>query len=493
MSLVLILALGLGLGYLIGRGPEGPLSPAPTKPPTPSVVENTAVPPEPLKNDQDLSDFAAIASGSGPAVVNISTRSEAPNGPEGPEANDPREGDSDPFLPFFGPQEAPQGAPVPREGLGSGFIVRADGVVLTNAHVVQGASEVLVKLQDRREFKARVVGLDKLSDTAVLKIEADQLPVVPIGNPAATRVGEWVLAIGSPFGFENTVTAGIVSAKARSLPEEGYVPFLQTDVAVNPGNSGGPLINTRGEVIGINSQIYSSSGGYQGLSFAIPIDVALEVSRQLLETGHVTRGRIGIAVQDLSLGLAESFGLTSPDGALVGMVTPEGPGAKAGVRPGDVILALNGEKVTDSRTLPPKVAALKPGSKAQLTLWREGHSMGLEVTVAALEEPPKAEASPNAAAGPSNRLGLTLRLLSEEEQSQRGTEAKILIVEVKDPAKKAGVLPGDLLLAINGEKVTTLAAVETLSQSKAVHLALLLERQGQALFVPVPLEKKSQK
>ena len=228
--------------------------------------------------------------------------------------------------------------------------------------------------------------MDKLTDTAVLKIEAENLPTVRVGKPADTRVGEWVLAIGSPFGFENTVTAGIVSAKSRSLPEEGYVPFIQTDVAVNPGNSGGPLLNIRGEVIGINSQIYSRTGGYQGLSFAIPIDVALNVQQQLVEKGKVSRGRLGLSVQDLTQALAESFGLPKPEGALVGMVSPDGPGAKAEIKPGDIILALNGQAVRDSRELPPRVADLKPGSEATLTVWRDGKSIDIKLSVAELED-----------------------------------------------------------------------------------------------------------
>lgn len=485
LSMSLLVALGVAGGYLL-RSPAAPPKATPEAP-LATLAPRPAAPAPEATNALD--DFAAIAALSAPAVVNISTRGEAQADPRAPEAPDNGPDDQDPFLPFFGPQEAPE-APSPREGMGSGFIVRADGVVLTNAHVIAGASEVTVKLQDRREFKARVVGVDKLSDTAVLKIEGDALPVVPVGHPESTKVGEWVLAIGSPFGFENTVTAGIVSAKSRSLPEEGYVPFIQTDVAVNPGNSGGPLINVRGEVIGINSQIYSSSGGYQGLSFAIPIDVALEVGRQLLETGHVTRGRIGVSVQDLSQGLAESFGLTKPDGALVGMVPPDGPGAKAGIRPGDVILALNGEAVTDSRTLPPKVAALKPGSEARLTLWREGQSIEVKVTVATLEDAPPAGAAPSdPGAKATGRLGLALRALSPEEQRQRSTQAKLLIESAQGQALKAGVRAGDLLLAINGEPVLTVDAVKRLSETKATHLALLIERQGQTLFIPVPVEK----
>jgi serine protease Do len=439
----------------------------------------------------DFEDFAEIAATAGPAVVNISTRldpskvqAEMDEGPSG------APGEGDPFLPFFGPQEAPK-PEAPKEGMGSGFIVRGDGVVLTNAHVVNGATEVTVKLQDRREFTAKVIGVDKLSDTAVLKIEGANLPIVPIGNPNATRVGEWVMAIGSPFGFENTVTAGIISAKARSLPEEGYVPFIQTDVAVNPGNSGGPLLNTRGEVIGINSQIYTSSGGYQGLSFAIPIDVALEVERQLLEKGRVTRGRIGVSVQDLSQGLAESFGLEKPEGALVGMVTPDGPGAKAGIKPGDVILELNGEKVLDSRELPPKVAILKPGTAAKLKIWRDNQNLELKVTVVELDEAPaqplqKTEGK----AQKPGRLGLSLRVLSPDERQHLGVNGGLLVERVEGPAQKAGILKGDILLSINGEAVNSVDEVRKLSEKVGPHVALLIERQGNTLFLALNLKEK---
>lgn len=496
LTLALIVTAGFAGGYLLrpiltsDKASPPPLAPVPS---TPSVATPTPTStPETPRIAADFDDFAAIAAGAAPAVVNISTRVDPQkvkpeaeeNAPEAPEGDDP-------FLPFFGPQESPKN-PMPQEGMGSGFIVRADGVVLTNAHVVNGATEVTVRLQDRREFAAKVVGVDKLSDTAVLKIEGKDLPVVPIGNPSTTRVGEWVMAIGSPFGFENTVTAGIVSAKARSLPEEGYVPFIQTDVAVNPGNSGGPLLNTHGEVIGINSQIYTSSGGYQGLSFAIPIDVALDVERQILEKGHVTRGRLGVSVQDLSQGLAESFGLEKPEGALVGMVPPDGPGAKAGIKPGDVILALNGEKVIDSRELPPKVAILKPGSDALLKIWRDGKAMDLKVTVADLDDAPKPEVTPKAEAKAQKpgRLGLAIRPLSPEERQKHGVEGGLMIEKAVGPAQKAGILKGDVLLAVNGEPVSDVETLKKLAEKAGQHVALLIERQGNTLFIPLNLSKE---
>ncbi|MEY4684885.1 MAG: hypothetical protein RLZ25_1344 [Pseudomonadota bacterium] len=496
LILALLVTAGFAGGYALRTMLAGdtsqpaPLIPAPSVPTTAAPAPIPA--PETPRIAADFADFAVIAAGAGPAVVNISTRVDPAKVKQEAEANPPEapEGD-DPFLPFFGPQESPKN-PMPQEGMGSGFIVRGDGVVLTNAHVVNGATEVTVKLQDRREFTAKVIGVDKLSDTAVLKIEGNNLPVVPIGNPNTTRVGEWVMAIGSPFGFENTVTAGIVSAKARSLPEEGYVPFIQTDVAVNPGNSGGPLLNTQGEVIGINSQIYTSSGGYQGLSFAIPIDVALEVERQILEKGRVTRGRIGVSVQDLSQGLAESFGLEKPEGALVGMVPQDGPGAKAGIKPGDVILALNNEKVIDSRELPPKVAILKPGTEAVLKIWRDGKAMDLKVTIAELDDTPKPEAAPKseAKAQKPGRLGLAIRPLSPEERQKHGVEGGLMIEKAVGPAQKAGILKGDVLLALNGELVSDVETLKKLSDKAGAHVALLIERQGNTLFIPLTLGKE---
>jgi serine protease Do len=433
-----------------------------------------------------LADFAGIAANSGPAVVNIST-SRDQGGPSEKEDEPQDPGYGDPFAPFFGPQAPPENE-APSQGMGSGFIVRPDGVVLTNAHVVDGATEVTVKLADRREFIAKVVGVDKLTDTAVLKIDAQNLPAVRIGNPADTRVGEWVLAIGSPFGFENTVTAGIVSAKSRSLPEEGYVPFIQTDVAVNPGNSGGPLLNIRGEVIGINSQIYSRTGGYQGLSFAIPIDVALNVEQQLLEKGRVSRGKLGIAVQDLTQGLAESFGLPNPNGALVGMVPPDGPGAKAGIKPGDVILELNGKTVRDSRELPPKVADLKPGSEALLKVWRDGKAFDLKVMVAELEDKSAQQADKPSDQEDHGRLGLAVRPLTVEEQKTAQIQGGLLVEKVTGPSSKAGIRKGDIVLAVNGQPIKDAAHLKNLAEQAGKQLALLIQRGDSTLFVPVRLD-----
>ncbi|MCB1914414.1 MAG: DegQ family serine endoprotease [Rhodocyclaceae bacterium] len=431
-----------------------------------------------------LPDFRAIAERLGPAVVNISVegtvrtaaRSHLPQLPPGLELPD--------FFKRFGPSQ-PHGAERTVRGQGSGFIVSGDGVILTNAHVVDNATSVTVRLTDRREFTARVIGIDKPSDVAVLQIDAENLPTVPLGDPDSARVGDWVLAIGSPFGFENSVTAGIVSAKSRSLPDEGYVPFIQTDVAINPGNSGGPLINMAGEVIGINSQIYSRSGGYQGLSFAIPIDVAAGIKNQLVADGRVTRGRMGVGIQDVNQGLAESFGLDSARGALVTQVEKDSPADRAGLRSGDVILELDGSPVARSAELPPKVAAMTPGSDAVLTVWRDGKRIRLEVEVGRLESPAIAGATPGDA--DQGRLGLALRPLTDDERRRSGVEEGLLVLEVAGPASRAGIRPGDVVLALNGRAVDGVAALKKLLDGAGKHVALLVQRNDARIFVPVEI------
>ena len=325
-------------------------------------------------------------------------------------------------------------------GQGSGFIISPDGRILTNAHVVDGAQEVTVKLTDKREFKAKVVGVDRKSDVAVLKIEATNLPTVKFGNPAEAKVGEWVLAIGSPFGFENSVTAGIVSAKGRALPDEGLVPFIQTDVAVNPGNSGGPLFNLKGEVIGINSQIFSRTGGYEGLSFAVPIDVAVKVQDQLVAHGKVTRGRLGVMIQNVNQALAESFGLSKPMGALVSSVEKGSPAEKAGVEPGDVIVKLNGKDVADSAELPAQVADIKPGGTAKLEVIRKGKSQELNVTVGETKD--GKVAANDAGQQEPGRLGVAVRPLDPDEQRQAGVKGGVLVEEATGAAARAGIQPG---------------------------------------------------
>jgi len=432
-----------------------------------------------------LPDFQSIAARLGPAVVNISiegtvkTVAQSPFGPIQP---------GDPFSEFFkrfGPGIGIPGGERVVRGEGSGFIISSDGVILTNAHVVENASTVTVRLTDRREFTAQVVGMDRPTDVAVLKIDAEGLPTVPLGNPDSARVGDWVLAIGSPFGFENSVTAGIVSAKSRSLPDEGYVPFIQTDVAINPGNSGGPLINMAGEVVGINSQIYSRSGGYQGLSFAIPIDVAASIKDQLLADGKVTRGRMGVGIQDLNQALAESFGLDSAHGALVTQVEKDSPADKAGLKSGDVILELDGTPVARSAELPPRVAAISPGTQVELLVWRDGKRRKLDVTVGKLESQQSAKAD-DANAG-QGRLGLALRPLTQDERRQFGAGEGLLVLQADGPAERAGIRPGDVVLALNGRAVVDVRELKRLLDGAGRHIALLIQRNDARIFVPVEL------
>jgi len=394
----------------------------------------------------------------------------------------------DPFFQFFRqfPWAAPQNQ-VPTHGLGSGFIVSPDGVILTNAHVVDDASEVTVKLTDKREFQAKVIGSDKQSDIAVIKIDAKDLPVVKLGSASGVKVGEWVLAIGSPYGFENSVTSGIVSAKSRSLPDESYVPFIQTDVAINPGNSGGPLFNMKGEVIGINSQIYSRTGGYQGLSFAIPINVAVKVKDQLQQYGKVSRGRLGIVIQEVNQQLADSFGLKTPSGALVSSVEEGGPAAKAGLKSGDVILKFDGKDISRSAELPARVADIKPGTKATLQVWRSGATKNVEVTVGEMKDAKVASAAaPGEAHG---RLGLAVRPLTPEERQQVGSKG--LVVEgVSGPAARAGIQAGDVVLSVNGAPVQSVEQLRAQVEKSGKTVALLVQREDTKIFVPVDLSKQ---
>ncbi len=464
-------ALATGYAY---RGHEiASAHAAELAPPAPGAQVGRVTPP----------DFTEIVQRYGPAVVNVSTTGivNVKGDAAGPARIDP----DDPILRFFRRFGVPeQEGSAPTRGLGSGFIVDPDGVILTNAHVVAGATEVKVKLTDKREFAARVVGVDRSTDVAVLRIDAKGLPTVRIGDSSRTRVGSWVLAIGSPFGFENSATAGIVSARARSLPNEGYVPFLQTDVAVNPGNSGGPLFDASGEVIGINSQIFTQSGGYMGLSFAIPIDVAMKVERQLLAHGKVVRGHLGIAIQDVNQSLAESFGLARAEGALVSSVEPGSPAAKAGLRPGDVILKLNGAPLASSAELPPRVADLGPGSSARLQVWRDRASREIEVRVG---ESADRLASAEGGQKQGGRLGLVVRPLRPEERQAAGVVGGVEVEGVEGPAARAGIQPGDVILAVNGDEVQGPDQLRSAVERAGKHLALLVERGPTRLFVPVDL------
>ncbi len=429
------------------------------------------------ESGRQLPDFASIVETNKGAIVNITSLV----------VQDTQEDISpnDPFFEFFRRFQIPQ-PQAPRRALASGFIVSADGYILTNAHVVRASADVTVKLADRREFKAKVIGIDELTDIAVLKIDAKGLAVVKLGDPRSIRVGEWVLAIGSPFGLENTVTAGIVSATSRSLPDGIYVPFIQTDAAVNPGNSGGPLLNMNGEVIGINSQIYSLTGGYQGLSFAIPIDVAAKVKDELIARGRVERGRIGVVVQELTQPLARSFDLDKPAGALVNSVEKNGPAARAGIQPGDVILALNGVKIERSSELPLLIAQIKPGVKVTVEIWRKGARKEVPVTVGelrverlALPQPPRAQAEA--------RLGIAVRPLTAEESRAVGVAGGLLVEQAAGPAAAAGIQEGDLIIAVNGAPVKNNAELSSLLAKSGKVVALLVQRGGDKLFVAVEL------
>jgi len=426
-----------------------------------------------------LPDFAAIVQQYGPAVVNITVSGTRKTGMSGPQDEEEQEGN--PLSQFFHFGQPP--AEVPMRGQGSGFIVGADGIVLTNAHVVRDASEVTVKLTDRREFRAKVLGADPATDIAVLRIDAKGLPVVTLGDSARARVGDWVLAIGSPFGFENSVSAGIVSAKGRALPGDNYVPFIQTDVAVNPGNSGGPLFNLSGEVIGINSQIYSRSGGYQGLSFAIPIDVALRVKDQIVATGRASHARLGVSVQELNQALAESFGLKRAEGALVAAVQPGSAAEHAGLQPGDVILKYDGKPIGAASELSALVGQAAPGVKASIGIWRKGEARELSATLAAAKDDVVKSA---AAQGPDkDRLGLAVRPLTPEERKEANVAGGLLVEDVNGAAARAGMQPGDIVLMADGKQVKSLDDLRAAAGSHGGNVALLVQRGDARVFVPL--------
>jgi serine protease Do len=464
-------------------------------PPTPAAAPPSgsapSATPEPAL--RGLPDFSALVDRYGPAVVNVEVVEKAQSGAGGLQLSP-----NDPFYDFFrrfgipAPGEGQRGNAPPARGAGSGFIINSDGYILTNTHVVANADEVTVRLTDRREFPAKVIGADDRTDVAVIKINATNLPIVKLGDPSRIKPGQWVLAIGSPFGFENSATAGIISATSRSVPgENNYVPFIQTDVAVNPGNSGGPLFNMAGEVIGINSQIFSRTGGFMGVSFAIPIDVARNVEEQLIKTGRVVRGRIGVVIQDVNAQLAESFGLARPHGALVSSVEKDGPAARAGVLPGDVIVSVGGHPIERYGELSGAIAAMRPGSDASLTVWREGKEQNISVKVAELKEQQQLSARAGKpaprGADKAGALGLTVRPLAPAEKEQAKTQGSLVVEEVAGPAQAAEVEPGDIILGINGKRVHTVKELQDATQAAGKNVALLIQRGETQIFVPLRL------
>ena len=442
---------------------------------------------------RELPDFTDLVERQGPAVVNISTTQVVRSGRAVPQL--PFDED-DPMFEFFKrfiPKQPGGGGQREQEtkSLGSGFIITPDGYVLTNAHVVESAEEILVKLGDKREFKAKVIGSDKRTDIALIKIEASGLPAVRMGDPTKLRVGEWVVAIGSPFGFESSVTAGIVSAKGRSLPQETFVPFIQTDVAINPGNSGGPLFNMKGEVVGINSQIYSRTGGFMGLSFAIPIDVAMEVQQALRTSGRVSRGRIGVIIQELTKELADSFGLVKPMGALVNSVEKGAPADKAGIEAGDIILKFDGKTVNASSDLPRIVGSTKPGSRVPVQVWRKGTTREFTVTVAEIPDEKVAQRSSKKGAKPeatANRLGLVLSELTAEQRKELKVDGGVVVEEVRNGGR-SDLRQGDIILAIINKGVTS--EVRSADQfnklitqfEKGANITLLVRRGENQTFI----------
>ena len=451
-----------------------------------------------VPNPAALPDMTSIAAQFAPTVVNISvrgTRKVSTSGDaSGDSSSDAQKSQEEDAMSDFlrGFQQRFGGLPpqiqMPIRGEGSGFIVSADGLILTNAHVVSDAEEVVVKLTDRREFVAKVLGSDKLTDIAVLKIDASKLQAVSLTPPTPLRVGEWVLAIGSPFGFESTVTAGVISATRRSLPGDSSVPFIQTDAAINPGNSGGPLINMRGEVVGINSQIYSRSGGYQGVSFAIPIGVAQRIEQQILSTGKVRHAKLGVSVQDVNQTLAEAFKLDTPSGALVDDVQKGSAAEHAGVESGDVVLAVNGNPIDLAGDLSANVSLAQPGEQIELDIWRQGtlrklHAILADAALNPVKPPTIADTQPN----PVSRLGLLLSLPKSQGGKLEGKSAGLLIEGVNGAAEYAGVQAGDLLLAIDGKQVSTVAQAGVAAVQSGKSVALLLQRDGMKIYIPLRL------
>lgn len=454
---------------------------------------------QPVAAHAELPEFTKLVEMASPAVVNISTTQKAAprNAGAGLQQMPDLEGLPPMFREFF--ERMPQMQPRPdqrqqpeAQSLGSGFIISEDGYVLTNNHVVADADEIMVRLADRSELEAKLIGADPRTDVALLKVEAKGLPTVKLGNSDDIKVGEWVLAIGSPFGFDHSATSGIISAKGRSLPNENYVPFIQTDVAINPGNSGGPLFNLDGEVIGINSQIFTRSGGYMGVSFAIPIDVAMAVADQLKAGGKVNRGWLGVMIQEVNKDLAESFGLDKPAGALIAQVLEDGPAAKGGVQVGDVILQVNDQPVIMASDLPHLIGALKPGEKVQLQVLRNGNSKSLSLAVGALPADGDEPLAANAAAPQhnDNRLGVSVDALSAEQKNELDIQAGVMVKSVAEgPAAMIGLRPGDVITHLNNQPITSVAQFQTvvkqLPANRSVSMRVL--RQGRASFITFKL------
>ena len=439
-------------------------------------------------------DYRAIFKQAAPAVVGITVEGlhKMTADEQGVQGGIPQGMDNDPFFQLFRGMPGFQGRgqrgvpSQPFRGQGSGFIISNDGLILTNAHVVREAKEVTVKLNDRREFSAKVLGSDPTTDIAVLRIEARNLPVVRLGDSRRLEVGDPVMAIGSPYGFEQTATSGIISAKGRSLPNDAVVPFIQTDAAVNPGNSGGPLFDASGAVIGVNSQIYSQSGGFQGLSFAIPIDVALKVKGQIVATGKATHARLGVTVQDVNQTLAESFGLKQPGGALIANVSKDSAAASAGLKSGDVVLEVNGEAVERSGMLSSLIGLSSPGEKVKLKVWRDKAARDIEVKLGSADTQ-TAMAEEDGSAGQGTSLGLALRPLTRSERQQAQVEGGLVVESASGPAERAGITAGDVLLAINGQPVQSADQVRGVLKSKPKNVALLVQRDGETIFVPMKL------
>ena len=480
-----VAAIVVGAAAILPTAWHSPASAA--IPPGPTATSPAAAAPV-FASTTGLPDFSALVERYGPAVVNITVKQEVKTAAGGAPPGMPGFGgpDDDQLLPFFfRGMPAPPRQPVMGEG--SGFIISADGLVLTNAHVVDDATQVTVKLTDRREFTAKVLGKDRQTDVAVLKIDAKDLPTVVMGNSDDLKVGQWVLAIGSPFGFENTVTAGIVSAKGRALPDDTYVPFIQTDAAVNPGNSGGPLFNLRGEVVGINSQIFSRTGGYQGLSFAIPIDVAMRVQQELVATGHVSRGWLGVGIQGMSRELAASFGLDHPRGALVSQVQPESPAARAGLKAGDVIVEFDGHPIVDASDLPPLVGAATVGGSARLKVIREGKERVLTAKVEQLAEASSQDANPAGTDKTHGSLGVAVADLSPEQRAQLGLQSGgVLVTAVGDgPAAEAGIRRGDVLLRLGQSDIKDTRQLRELVAAAPADkpIAILVRRGDNTLYL----------